>query len=166
MAESDEWVIDDSSLDHSDVLYRRVSKDDDPKKNNFDFGTAVNRITGQPCLGKGAFSLTRDDKKLPNAGCSVHIEILMKHNEIPTSQLVNWETHGVGRFHVRDVRRGKGGVVAKEDPDTEILGKVHGLIRTASKDFPRAEWSEIRSQILQAAIWYDSDPGYEVQEQS
>lgn len=166
MAESDGWVIDDPALEADEVLYRRVSKDDDPKKNNFDFGTAVNRITGQPCLGKGAFTLTSDDKELPNAGCSVQIETLMKHHEIPTFKLVNWETHGVGRFHVRDVRRGKGGVVALEDPNDPVLGKAHGLIRTASSAFPRAEWSDIRSQLLERAIWYDSDPGYEVQESS
>lgn len=153
------WLHDDLSISDDEILYRRVEKDYEPSRNLFT--TTVDRISGERCLGKGAFSLTDDDRKLPNAGASVQLEGLMREHGIPTAGLVNWDTHGVGRFHARDVRRGEGGVVALEDPEDEVLGTVHGLLRTRSDNFPRPEWSKIRSYILEAAIWYDSDPGYE-----
>lgn len=177
MAEPVEWTYDDPSIPHGEVLYRRVPKDEEPKKHYFDFATTVDRISGEKCLGKGAFSLTTPDKTHAEegpsgAGLSVQIESLMRLNGIPTSDLVDWETHGVGRFHADDVRRGleedptrgRGGVVAFEDPTDDVLGKAHGLLRTQSPDSPRSEWSDIRSKLLSAAIWYDSDPGYETPE--
>jgi hypothetical protein len=163
VTESSDWVYNDASIKDGEVLYRRVAKDDAPQKNLF---TTVDRVSGTRCLGKGAFTLTTPDKTLPNAGASVQIESLMKTNVIPTYALVDWETHGVGRFHVVDVRNGLGGVVAFEDPDDEILGKVHGLLRTKSPIFDRPEWSKIRSFILQAAVWFESDPGYEAESAS
>jgi hypothetical protein len=161
VSESDEWTHDDPSIKDDEVLYRRVPKDEDPKKKYYDVSNTVDRISGTPCLGKGALSLNDADKVNPGAGLSIQIEGLMQKLEIPTAKLVNWDTHGVGRFHAGDVRRGRGGVIAFEDLSDEILGKAHGLIRTKSASLPRPEWSAIRSELMQVAIWYESDPGYE-----
>jgi hypothetical protein len=88
------------------------------------------------------------------------MESLMRFHDIATSKLANWDTQGVGRFHARDVRRGKGGIVSSEDPEDQELGKAHALIRTKAAGLPRSEWLDIRSAILEQAVYFDSDPGY------
>lgn len=147
-----EWVSDDPSITDDEVVYRRVTK-------NAPGALTIDRISGETHLGTGAFSLNPRDRAAP-AGCSVCLESLMRQHEIPTSRLAKWETQGVGRFHARDVRRGKGGIVASEDPEDTELGKAHALLRTKSPGLPRAEWLDIRSAILEQAIYFESDPGF------
>ena len=154
MSAADEWVSDDPSLSDDEVIYRRVLKG-----NPGSFDVTVDRMSGVTCLGKGAFSLN-DRDKAPPAGCSVHIESLMRVHKIPTGALTSWDKYGVGRFHAADVRRGKGGVVPFEDPDDEALGKAHALLRTPTPGLPKAEWSDVRSAILENAVYFESDPGY------
>jgi len=152
VSDPDEWVSDDLSISDDEILYRRVLKAD---SGSF----TVDRISGETRLGKGAFSLNDRDKE-PPAGCSVCLEGLMRIHEILTCDLADWETHGVGRFHAKDVRRGEGGIIASEDPDDPVLGKAHALLRTKSPGLPRPEWNYVRSAILEHAVYFDSDPGY------
>lgn len=86
----------------------------------------------------------------------------MRYHGIATSDLADWDNQGVARFQAKDVRRGEGGVVASEDPDDSVLGKSHGLLRTKSPDLPKPEWKDIRSAILEQAVYFPSDPGYAV----
>ena len=152
---AEEWVSDDSSLKHEEFIYRRVAKADKGS-----FNLTVDRKSGEKCLGKGAFSPNDNDRK-PPAGCSVHLDSLLRAHEIPTSRLVaNWDTHGVGRFRAADVRRNGGGVIVSPDNDDTVLGPAHALLRTKSPGLPRTEWSYIRSAILDEAVYFDSDPGY------
>lgn len=152
MGGADEWTSDDPTLGDDEVIYRRVSKKD---QGSF----TVDRKSGERRLGPGAFSLNGNDYLDP-AGCSVHLERLLISNEIPTNQLVNWETHGVGRFKAIDVRNGGGGVVLAPDDADEVLGKAHALLRTKSVGLPRGEWRDVRAAILDKAIYFESDPGY------
>lgn len=154
MPQSDDWVSDDPSVVDDEVVYRRVLKG---QPGSFD--VTVDRVSGTACLGKGAFSLNSRDKE-PPAGGSVHLEGHMRSHEIPTSALATWDTHGVGRFYAKDVRRGPGGVVAWRDPDDAALGEAHALLRTPSAGLPKPEWSDIRSAILESAVYFESDPGY------
>jgi hypothetical protein len=148
----DEWVSDDSSVDKDEFIYRRVSKND---KGSF----TLDRKSGTKCLGKGAFTLNPNDKADP-AGCSVHMDSLLRAHEIPTSKLADWDKQGVGRFQAVDVRRGEGGVVLSPDEEDEALGKAHALLRTKTAGLPKAEWSDVRDAILEEAIYFESDPGY------
>jgi hypothetical protein len=157
VSESVSWVVDDPSILANDILYRRVEKDGDPRCFTTD------RISGTKCLGPAAFTISSGDKGF-DGGLSVHVEGLLAKHRIPTRKLVNWETHGVARFEVAVVRSGNGGVVLREDPEDPHLGKAHALMRTQTADLgaraAKREWSVIRSQILDNAVYFENDPGF------
>ncbi|MBJ7481530.1 hypothetical protein [Rhodococcus sp. (in: high G+C Gram-positive bacteria)] len=146
-------VRDDSMIDGSDLLYRRVAKN-----NKYNF--TPDRISGAICLAPGAFSLTDDDKKLPCEGMSGHLDSLMIKESIDSSKLVpDWTSSGVGRYPVSALRPSGGGIIPHEDKDDAILGKAHGLIRTPTVGMTRAEWKNIRDSIMKVAVYFDEDPG-------
>lgn len=153
LQEDAEWKHDDAEIKSAETLYRRV-----PNKPSY-FKTQ-NRFNGDICFSPAAFSLT-DADHIPPAGCSTQLENLMIEHEIATADLVNWDTHVVGRFKVEHVRASGGGVVAHEDAEDEILGKAHGLLRTKSPGMrPKGEWSALRNKLLEHVEYFGTDPGY------
>ncbi|WP_156517433.1 hypothetical protein [Rhodococcus sp. LB1] len=150
-----EWVHDDPDIPNEAVVYRRVEKDGDP--NNF----SLDRIHETTCLGPGAFTAATRDKG-PEGGLSAHLEYLLRRHGIQTADLVDdWDTFGVARFHVRDLREGGGGIIEKEDPDDAIIGKAHALMRSASPGMKaRGAWASARKLVLERAVYFESDPGY------
>jgi hypothetical protein len=155
MVSSAEWVHDDPGVPDEAVVFRRVEKDGDPK--NF----SLDRIHETKCLGPGAFTASSRDKG-PEGGLSVHLEYLLRRHEIKTADLVaDWNEFGVARFHVRDLRACGGGIIEKEDPEDEVLGKAHALMRSTSPGMKaRGAWASARKLVLERAIYFDVDPGF------
>lgn len=151
------WVSDDNSILADDVLYRRVEKDGDP--NSF----TEDRKNGTPCLGPAAFTISSKDKGI-DGGLSTYIESILAESRILTIDMVDWDKYGLARFYVSTLRECGGGIVADEDKSDPVLGVAHGLLRTKQPDLgsraAKREWSNIRSDLLDHAVYYDSDPGY------
>jgi hypothetical protein len=100
-------------------------------------------------------------QKQDQAGCSIHIESLMREHLIATSSLVDWSVSGVGRFTAADVRISGGGVVARKDESDPELGKAHGLVRSESPGMRSGPaWSGLRNKLLDHVQYFDEDPGY------
>lgn len=140
---TDIWEWNDDHITKDQVIFRHVPKEPgthSPKKR-------IDPTNGQWSLTKAAF--TKDE--ILEDGWSIHREKLMKDRGITVS---NIEESGSApreawRLLVANVRSvPHSGVIDKEDPNDEQLGKAHGLIRCESPKPTNEHIVRLRTQLI------------------
>lgn len=142
---SESWEWDDESIPSAERVYRRILR-----RPNY---IVPNLLTGQPEPGKASLQFDKGD------GMSVHLESLRAELGVEIEVAYDWSKYHVIEFDVECVRSGGvGGVIQSDDPDDEVLGKAHGVVRTKSPSMPRSERDVVRDAIIDRFRWIRSTP--------
>lgn len=150
-----EWAWDDESqIPHEERLLRRVRRKPDC--------VVVNLTTAEAELKAGALIFDK------GSGMSVHRESIRADLGVSREDICDWDLYHAIEFRAEVVRSAEcvesggsvaaGGVIHEDDPEDDLLGTAHALVRTRSATIPKGQRTAIRDRIVDNFVWVKEDP--------
>lgn len=144
----EEWIYDDADIPDFENLLRRIPNKPDFRSFDAECG----------CWRPGPSAFRRSQA---GEGMSVHRESILIAHKRNTCELYPVGCCSVS-FHVSIVRSCEAGVVAtlptNQDENDADLRVAHAEVRPPTYEVDKKYWSNLRNQIIRAAVWVATPP--------